>query len=178
MRPQLASWPCRAHLTRDEVEILVNGEPENVDEGRASEILAEEDLEIRVELGLGDETLKIGSLGKEELGQGSVLLLRRNQKKDAPALIEMYSCETKLFLSQTTDLESERHTSLSLYEDLGIGPATESPSCERSQVQYVALSSPRPNSTRISRSSSARISLARAGERSPDQALPFPDYRS
>lgn len=69
--------------------------------------------------------LKIGSLGKEELGQGSVLLLRRNQKKDAPALIEMYSCE-------------------------------------RSQVQYVALSSPRPNSTRISRSSSARISLARA----------------
>ena len=38
------------------MQLLVNGEPENVDEGRASEILAEEDLEIRVELGLGDES--------------------------------------------------------------------------------------------------------------------------
>ncbi|GAA5960675.1 hypothetical protein JCM8115_001792 [Rhodotorula mucilaginosa] len=38
------------------LQLLVNGEPENVDEGRASEILAEEDLEIRVELGLGDES--------------------------------------------------------------------------------------------------------------------------
>ena len=68
--------------------------------------------------------LKIGSLENEELGRRGVLLLRRCKKKDAPALMEMYSCE-------------------------------------RSQVQYVALSSPRPNSTRISRSSSARISLAR-----------------
>lgn len=38
------------------LQLLVNGEPENVDEARASEILAEEDLEIRVELGLGDES--------------------------------------------------------------------------------------------------------------------------
>ncbi|GAA5949541.1 hypothetical protein JCM21900_000257 [Sporobolomyces salmonicolor] len=38
-----------------ELKLLVNGEPENVDEARASEILKEEDLEIRVELGLGEE---------------------------------------------------------------------------------------------------------------------------
>ncbi|KAA8915081.1 arginine biosynthesis protein ArgJ [Sphaerosporella brunnea] len=36
-----------------ELKLLVNGEPENVDEERASEILAMEDLEIRVSLGSG-----------------------------------------------------------------------------------------------------------------------------
>jgi glutamate N-acetyltransferase/amino-acid N-acetyltransferase len=35
--------------------LLVKGEPEKVDEARASEILAMEDLEILVDLGLGDE---------------------------------------------------------------------------------------------------------------------------
>ncbi|GAA6010814.1 hypothetical protein JCM10207_005856 [Rhodosporidiobolus poonsookiae] len=39
-----------------ELKLLVNGEPENVDEDRASEILKEEDLEIRIDLGLGEET--------------------------------------------------------------------------------------------------------------------------
>ncbi|TFY71276.1 hypothetical protein EVG20_g1733 [Dentipellis fragilis] len=38
--------------------LLVNGEPENVDEARASEILSAEDLEVRVELGLGNESAK------------------------------------------------------------------------------------------------------------------------
>ncbi|KAN0137021.1 arginine biosynthesis bifunctional protein ArgJ beta chain [Lactarius tabidus] len=38
--------------------LLVNGEPENVDEVRASEILSAEDLEVRVELGLGPESAK------------------------------------------------------------------------------------------------------------------------
>lgn len=38
--------------------LLVNGEPEKVDEARASEIIAAEDLEIRVELGLGSEAAK------------------------------------------------------------------------------------------------------------------------
>lgn len=38
--------------------LLVNGEPEKVDEARASEIIAQEDLEIRVELGLGSEGAK------------------------------------------------------------------------------------------------------------------------
>ncbi|KAA1468977.1 arginine biosynthesis bifunctional protein ArgJ beta chain [Dentipellis sp. KUC8613] len=38
--------------------LLVNGEPENVDEARASEILKAEDLEVRVELGLGNESAK------------------------------------------------------------------------------------------------------------------------
>ncbi|GAA5849364.1 hypothetical protein JCM8547_006526 [Rhodosporidiobolus lusitaniae] len=38
-----------------ELKLLVNGEPENVDEERAAEILKEEDLEIRIELGLGEE---------------------------------------------------------------------------------------------------------------------------
>ncbi|KAI0339519.1 arginine biosynthesis bifunctional protein ArgJ beta chain [Trametopsis cervina] len=38
--------------------LLVNGEPEKVDEARASEIVGAEDLEIRVELGLGNESAK------------------------------------------------------------------------------------------------------------------------
>ncbi|KAI0083471.1 Arginine biosynthesis bifunctional protein ArgJ beta chain [Irpex rosettiformis] len=38
--------------------LLVNGEPEKVDETRASEIIGAEDLEIRVELGLGDQSAK------------------------------------------------------------------------------------------------------------------------
>ncbi|GAA6010752.1 hypothetical protein JCM10207_005825 [Rhodosporidiobolus poonsookiae] len=33
-----------------------SGEPKNVNEDRASEILKEEDLEIRIDLGLRDET--------------------------------------------------------------------------------------------------------------------------
>ena len=38
--------------------VLVNGEPENVDEVRAKEILSNEDIEIKVELGLGNESAK------------------------------------------------------------------------------------------------------------------------
>ncbi|TBU46748.1 arginine biosynthesis bifunctional protein ARG7 [Dichomitus squalens] len=38
--------------------LLVNGEPEKVDEARASEIIGQEDLEIKVELGLGSESAK------------------------------------------------------------------------------------------------------------------------
>lgn len=38
--------------------LLVNGEPEKVDEARASEIIGRDDLEIRVELGLGNENAK------------------------------------------------------------------------------------------------------------------------
>ncbi|GAA5942232.1 hypothetical protein JCM3775_001361 [Rhodotorula graminis] len=38
------------------LRLLVNGEPEQVDEHRASELLAAEDIEIVIELGLGDET--------------------------------------------------------------------------------------------------------------------------
>ncbi|KAI0045823.1 arginine biosynthesis protein ArgJ, partial [Auriscalpium vulgare] len=38
--------------------LLVNGEPESVDEERASQILSSEDLEVRVELGLGSESAK------------------------------------------------------------------------------------------------------------------------
>jgi glutamate N-acetyltransferase/amino-acid N-acetyltransferase len=36
--------------------VLVNGEPEDVDEARAKEILQEEEFEVRVELGLGAES--------------------------------------------------------------------------------------------------------------------------
>lgn len=39
-----------------ELRLLVNGEPEQVDEKRASEILKAEDLEVRIELGLGKES--------------------------------------------------------------------------------------------------------------------------
>nr|VWP00344.1 N/A [Ganoderma boninense] len=38
--------------------LLVNGEPEKVDEARASEIIGQEDLEIKVELGIGSESAK------------------------------------------------------------------------------------------------------------------------
>jgi len=38
--------------------LLVNGEPEQVDEVRAKEILSFEDLEVRVDLGLGTESAK------------------------------------------------------------------------------------------------------------------------
>ncbi|KAI0306046.1 arginine biosynthesis ArgJ [Multifurca ochricompacta] len=38
--------------------LLVNGEPEHVDEVRAKEILSAEDLEVRIELGLGSECAK------------------------------------------------------------------------------------------------------------------------
>jgi glutamate N-acetyltransferase / amino-acid N-acetyltransferase len=39
----------------EELRLLINGEPEEVNEERASEILAEEDLEIVVDLGGGNE---------------------------------------------------------------------------------------------------------------------------
>jgi len=38
--------------------VLVCGEPENVDEDRAKEILSEEDFEVRVELELGRESAR------------------------------------------------------------------------------------------------------------------------
>jgi len=38
--------------------VLVNGEPENVDEVRAKEILSEEEFEVKVEMGLGSESAK------------------------------------------------------------------------------------------------------------------------
>lgn len=38
--------------------LLINGEPEKVDEVRAKEIVSAEDLEIRVELGQGSESAK------------------------------------------------------------------------------------------------------------------------
>lgn len=39
-----------------ELKLLINGEPEKVDEVRAKEILSMEDLEISVTLGLGQES--------------------------------------------------------------------------------------------------------------------------
>jgi glutamate N-acetyltransferase/amino-acid N-acetyltransferase len=38
--------------------VLVNGEPETVDEVRAKEILSKEDFGIKVEMGLGNESAK------------------------------------------------------------------------------------------------------------------------
>lgn len=35
---------------------MIKGEPEKVDEARASQILKDEDLEIRIDLGLGEES--------------------------------------------------------------------------------------------------------------------------
>jgi len=37
------------------LQLLIRGEPENVDESRASEILQMEDLEILVDLGIGEQ---------------------------------------------------------------------------------------------------------------------------
>jgi len=42
----------------EELKLLVNGEPEKVDEARAKTILQKEDLEIRVVLGQGEESAK------------------------------------------------------------------------------------------------------------------------
>jgi glutamate N-acetyltransferase/amino-acid N-acetyltransferase len=42
----------------DPLPVLVRGEPEDVDEVRAKQILSEEDFEVRVELGLGEESAK------------------------------------------------------------------------------------------------------------------------
>lgn len=52
--------------------LLVNGEPEQVDEVRAKEILSAEDLEIRVDLGLGSESAKYWTC---DFGYVSALLL-------------------------------------------------------------------------------------------------------
>ncbi|KAH7102459.1 arginine biosynthesis protein ArgJ [Auriculariales sp. MPI-PUGE-AT-0066] len=41
-----------------DLKLLVNGEPENVDEERAKRILQEEDLEVKIELGMGKESTK------------------------------------------------------------------------------------------------------------------------
>jgi glutamate N-acetyltransferase / amino-acid N-acetyltransferase len=38
--------------------VLVNGEPENVDEVRAKEILSKDDFEINVQMGLGNESAR------------------------------------------------------------------------------------------------------------------------
>ncbi|GAA5978036.1 hypothetical protein JCM11641_006606 [Rhodosporidiobolus odoratus] len=43
------------NATGEPLRLLVKGEPEKVDEERASELLREEELEVRVELGLGEE---------------------------------------------------------------------------------------------------------------------------
>lgn len=51
-RTSVSFIPCDGSL---ELKLLVNGEPENVDEARASEILDHEDLEILVRLGVGKE---------------------------------------------------------------------------------------------------------------------------
>ena len=40
------------------LRLLVNGEPEKVDEVRAKEIVSGDDVEIKVELGLGSESAK------------------------------------------------------------------------------------------------------------------------
>ena len=40
------------------LRLLVNGEPEVVDEDRALEIISKEDVEIKVELGMGPESAK------------------------------------------------------------------------------------------------------------------------
>ncbi|KAH7106112.1 arginine biosynthesis protein ArgJ [Auriculariales sp. MPI-PUGE-AT-0066] len=50
-----------AFVPRDgtpDLKLLVDGEPENVDEERAKRILQEEDLEVKIELGMGKESTK------------------------------------------------------------------------------------------------------------------------
>ena len=48
--------PIRADFAP--LPVLVNGEPEQVDEEQALKIISEEDIEIKVELGLGTESAK------------------------------------------------------------------------------------------------------------------------
>lgn len=40
------------------LKLLVNGEPQNMDEARAKTIISEEDIEILVEMGMGTEGAK------------------------------------------------------------------------------------------------------------------------
>lgn len=41
-----------------DLSVLVGGEPENVDEDRAKEILSEGKFEIKIQLGIGEESAK------------------------------------------------------------------------------------------------------------------------
>jgi glutamate N-acetyltransferase/amino-acid N-acetyltransferase len=52
--------PATGSKSQDEgpLKLLVNGEPEAVDEARASRLLEDEDLEIEVDLGTGDQSAK------------------------------------------------------------------------------------------------------------------------
>jgi len=58
--------------------LLINGEPEQVDEVRAKEILSAEDLEIRVDLGLGSESAKYWTC---DFGYVSVSALKLRQMR-------------------------------------------------------------------------------------------------
>lgn len=60
-RTSVSFVPHARAANREELRLLTKGEPEMVDEQRAAEILAEEDLEILVNLGGGEE-----GKGKEE----------------------------------------------------------------------------------------------------------------
>jgi len=57
--------------------LLVNGEPEQVDEVRAKEILSAEDLEIRVDLGLGSESAKYWTCDFSYVSTLSAALFKR-----------------------------------------------------------------------------------------------------
>lgn len=56
--PVPPSVPAPTTFNSTPLALLVNGEPENVDEERAKEIVSQGDLEIRVELGMGKESAK------------------------------------------------------------------------------------------------------------------------
>ena len=59
-RTSVSFFPIGSDSGSPELRLLVRGEPETVDEARAKQILKNEDLEIRVDLGGGE-----GGAGKE-----------------------------------------------------------------------------------------------------------------
>ena len=56
--------------------LLVKGEPENVDEERAKRILTETDLELLIELGLGEESAKYWTCDFSYVSVATIYLLQ------------------------------------------------------------------------------------------------------
>lgn len=56
--PVPPTTPAPSNFNSTPLALLVNGEPEKVDEARATDIVSQQDLEIRVDLGMGKESAK------------------------------------------------------------------------------------------------------------------------
>lgn len=63
--------PAKTVADSTPLRLLTNGEPEeNIDEARASVILAEEDLEVEIDLGSGTEEARVWTCDFSHVGGG------------------------------------------------------------------------------------------------------------